>query len=298
MFLSFDRADDYYELLGIARDASVREIRKAFKKLAISLHPDKNQVSAQCLVRVRSSTTVFRKPWTDSEHCSFVGWPRGQWKIRQDQQGLWGAKRRRLAQEVRHVRRGGTLWRWSLRQGIQELELLQSRLWWLSFLAARQQWAPPPQMYVSRLTRTPCLVPPPVTIGGGRHCVALGILATRFLSANEEGYFFSFQVFTTMTMKSSLWQRWILVSWFCTPFVLLETISITQQISQVVEVKSLTPVVHCPTLGWHGGDSTRDIRTFVGVRCKATGAQSRPTRQTQFCLFHKSPQIFKPSATK
>ncbi len=38
------RADDYYEMLGVKRDASVREIRKAFKKLAITMHPDKNQV--------------------------------------------------------------------------------------------------------------------------------------------------------------------------------------------------------------------------------------------------------------
>lgn len=35
--------EDFYELLGITKDADSREIRKAFKKLAVTLHPDKNQ---------------------------------------------------------------------------------------------------------------------------------------------------------------------------------------------------------------------------------------------------------------
>ena len=37
-------SEDYYETLGISKDASLKEIRKAFKKLALKLHPDKNVV--------------------------------------------------------------------------------------------------------------------------------------------------------------------------------------------------------------------------------------------------------------
>ena len=52
---------DYYEVLGVNRGASADDIKKAFKKLAMKYHPDKNkeEKSEEAMVQINKAYEIL-----------------------------------------------------------------------------------------------------------------------------------------------------------------------------------------------------------------------------------------------
>lgn len=62
---------DYYEVLNVTRDASKDEIKKAYRKLAVQYHPDRNPNNAEAEERFKEATDAYEILSNDSKRQAY-----------------------------------------------------------------------------------------------------------------------------------------------------------------------------------------------------------------------------------
>nr|XP_002740489.1 PREDICTED: dnaJ homolog subfamily C member 10-like [Saccoglossus kowalevskii] len=89
LFVNFVVCDDYYEILGIQRDANAKDIRRAFKKIALKEHPDKNPddpLAHEKFLKINRAYEVLKDEELRKKYDRF-----GEEGLN-EQQGQWGQK--------------------------------------------------------------------------------------------------------------------------------------------------------------------------------------------------------------
>ena len=62
---------DYYEVLGVSKDAGKEEIRRAYKKLAIKNHPDKNPGDKAAEERFKEAAEAYEVLSTEEKRSQY-----------------------------------------------------------------------------------------------------------------------------------------------------------------------------------------------------------------------------------
>ncbi len=62
---------DYYEVLGVSRDAGGDEIKKAYKKLALKYHPDRNQGDEEAVTKFKEAAEAYEVLGNDEKRARY-----------------------------------------------------------------------------------------------------------------------------------------------------------------------------------------------------------------------------------
>ncbi len=64
-------AKDYYKILGVSKDASAEDVKRAYRKLAHRYHPDKNNGSADRFKEINEAYQVLSSPQKRAQYDQF-----------------------------------------------------------------------------------------------------------------------------------------------------------------------------------------------------------------------------------
>ena len=76
---------DYYQVLGVTKGASDAEIKKAYRKLALEYHPDRNKGDKTSEEKFKEETgakslnSPFKQPSVKGKKCFITGKPAKYW---------------------------------------------------------------------------------------------------------------------------------------------------------------------------------------------------------------------------
>lgn len=82
-----DKTEDYYEILGLSKDATDKDIQRAFRKLAHKYHPDSNKTkeAEEKFKKINEAYNVLKDPEKRKAYDQFGhGWEQGQGYHSQD----------------------------------------------------------------------------------------------------------------------------------------------------------------------------------------------------------------------